>query len=257
MIMTRINCIKLLSFFVFIVAIIMISKAEANQLNALNKEINNNPNNYQAHFNLAGELLRLKDYQGAAKIYQFLIDENKNLRLPIIKPFRSANQFLGRIHMGLGFTLDFLNEDHRAIHELDTAVEIDPQLENHLMLQTTLGAIYGDLGIKEKELGQYQKVIEIDPKFYQAYFNLAIALGETGKITQAITVLEKVIIVKPDYAKAYNQLGIAHEIIQNPNKSIEYYLIAQKLYSKMNDEESVRNINRRLKELYRMISSSS
>lgn len=255
--MTRTNCIKMLSFFVFIVAIIMISKAEANQLNALNKEINKNPNNYQAHFNLAGELLRLKDYQGAAKIYQFLIDENKNLRLPIIKPFKSANQFLGRIHMGLGFALDFLNEDHRAIHELDTAVEIDPQLENHLMLQTTLGAIYGDLGIKEKELDQYQKVIEIDPKFYQAYFNLAIALGETGKITQAITVLERVIIVKPDYAKAYNQLGIAHEIIQNPNKSIEYYLIAQKLYSKANDEESVRNINRRLKELYRMISSSS
>ena len=255
--MTRINCIKLLSFFVFIVAIIMISKAEANQLNTFNKEINKNPNNYKAHFNLAGELLRLKDYQGAAKKYQFLIDENKNLRFPIIKPFKSANQFLGRIHMGLGFALDFLNEDHRAIHELDTAVEIDPQLENHLMLQTTLGAIYGDLGIKEKELGQYQKVIEIDPKFYQAYFNLAIALGETGKITQAITVLERVIIVKPDYAKAYNQLGIAHEIIQNPNKSIEYYLIAQKLYSKANDEESVRNINRRLKELYRMISSSS
>ena len=159
--------------------------------------------------------------------------------------------------MGLGFTLDFLNEDHRAIHELDTAVEIDPQLENHLMLQTTLGAIYGDLGIKEKELGQYQKVIEIDPQFYQAYFNLAIALGETGKITQAITVLERVIIVKPDYAKAYNQLGIANEIIQNLNKSIKYYLIAQKLYSNMNDEESVRKINRRLKELYRMISSSS
>lgn len=243
--------------FFFIVAIIMNSKAEANQLNALNKEINKNPNNYQAHFNLAGELLRLKDYQGAAKIYQFLIDENKNLRLPIIKPFRSANQFLGRIHMGLGFALDFLNEDDRAIHELDSAVEIDPQLENHLMLQTTLGAIYGDLGIKEKELSQYQKVIEIDPKFYQAYFNLAIALGETGKITQAIKVLERVIIVKPDYAKAYNQLGIAHEIIQNPDKSIEYYLIAQKLYSKMNDEESLKNINRRLKELYRMISSSS
>jgi hypothetical protein len=66
-----------------------------------------------------------------------------------------------------------------------------------------------------------------------------------------------VIIVKPDYAKAYNQLGIAHEIIQNLNKYIKYYLIDQKLYSKMNDEESVRNINHRLKELYRAIGSSS
>ena len=255
--MIRNNCINFSSFFTFVLVIILISKTEANQLDSLQEEINKNPKNYQAHFRLAGELLGLKDYQGAAKTYQFLIDENKNLQLPVIKPFSSAKQFLGRVHMGLGFALDFLNQDQRAIYELNKAIEIDPQLENHLMLQTTLGAIYGDMGLKEKELGKYQKVIEIDPKFYKAYLNLAIALGETGKITQAITVLEKVIIVKPDYAKAYNQLGIAHEIMQNPNKSIKYYLIAQKLYSKINDEESVEIINRRLKELYKAVGTSS
>ena len=255
--MIRNNCINFSSFFTFVLAIILISKTEANQLDTLQEEINKNPKNYQAHFRLAGELLELKDYQGAAKTYQFLIDENKNLQLPVIKPFSSAKQFLGRVHMGLGFALDFLNQDQRAIYELNKAVEIDPQLENHLMLQTTLGAIYGDMGLKEKELGKYQKVIEIDPKFYKAYLNLAIALGETGKITQAITVLEKVIIVKPDYAKAYNQLGIAHEIMQNTNKSIKYYLIAQKLYSKINDEESVKIINRRLRELYKAVGTSS
>jgi len=255
--MIRNNCINFSSFFTFVLVIILISKTEANQLDTLQEEINKNPKNYQAHFRLAGELLGLKDYQGAAKTYQFLIDENKNLQLPVIKPFSSAKQFLGRVHMGLGFALDFLNQDQRAIYELNKAIEIDPQLENHLMLQTTLGAIYGDMGLKEKELGKYQKVIEIDPKFYKAYLNLAIALGETGKITQAITVLEKVIIVKPDYAKAYNQLGIAHEIMQNPNKSIKYYLIAQKLYSKINDEESVEIINRRLKELYKAVGTSS
>ena len=255
--MIRNNCINFSSFFTLVLAIILISKTEANQLDSLQEEINKNPKNYQAHFRLAGELLGLKDYQGAAKTYQFLIDENKNLQLPVIKPFNSAKQFLGRVHMGLGFALDFLNQDQRAIYELNKAIEIDPQLENHLMLQTTLGAIYGDMGLKEKELGKYQKVIEIDPKFYKAYLNLAIALGETGKITQAITVLERAIIVKPDYAKAYNQLGIAHEIMQNPNKSIKYYLIAQKLYSKINDEESVEIINRRLKELYKAVGTSS
>jgi len=253
----RTNCINLSFVFTFFLAVILISKTEAKQLDTLQEEINKNPKNYQAHFRLAGELLRLKDYQGAAKKYQFLIDEYKNLQLPVIKPFSSANQFLGRVHMGLGFALDFLNEDQRAIYELDKAVKIDPQLENHLMLQTTLGAIYGDLGLKEKELDKYQKVIEIDPKFYKAYLNLAIALGEIGKITQAITVLERVIIVKPDYAKAYNQLGIAYEIMQNPNKSIKYYLIAQKLYSKINDEESVKIIKQRLKELYKAVGTSS
>ena len=255
--MLRTNHINLLFIFTFFLVIILTSKTEANQLDTLKEEIKKNPKNYQAHFRLAGELLGLKDYQGAAKKYQFLIDENKNIRLPIVTPFKSTNEFLGRVHMGLGFALDFLNEDQKAIYELNKAVEIDPQLKNHLMLQTTLGEIYGDLGLKEKELSKYQKVIEIDPKFHQAYLNLAIALGETGKIAQAITVLERAIKIKPDYAKAYNQLGIAHEIIQNPNKSIKYYLIAQKLYSKMNDEESVRNINRRLKELYKSVGASS
>ena len=255
--MIRTIYINLSFIFTFFLAFILISKTGANPLDTLQEEINKNPKNYQAHFRLAGELLGLKDYQGAAKTYQFLVDENKSLQLPVIKPFNSAKQFLGRVHMGLGFALDFLNQDQRAIYELNKAIEIDPQLENHLMLQTTLGAIYGDMGLKEKELGKYQKVIEIDPKFYKAYLNLAIALGETGKITQAITVLERAIIVKPDYAKAYNQLGIAYEIMKNPYKSIKYYLIAQKLYSKINDEESVEIINRRLKELYKAVGTSS
>ena len=106
--MIRTNYINLLFVFTFFLAIILFSKTEANQLYTLQKEINKNPKNYQAHFKLAGELLGLKDYQGAAKKYQFLINENKNLQLPIITPFSSSNQFLGRVHMGLGFALDFL-----------------------------------------------------------------------------------------------------------------------------------------------------
>ena len=91
--MTRTNYINLLFFFTLFLAFFMISKIEANQLDTLNEEINKNPKNYQAHFRLAGELLKLKDYQGAAKKYQFLIDENKNLRLPTITPFSSSNEF--------------------------------------------------------------------------------------------------------------------------------------------------------------------
>ena len=155
--MNRTNYINLVFVFTFFLAIILFSKIEANQLDTLQEEINKNPKNYQAHFRLAGKLLGLKDYQDAAKTYQFLIDENKNLQLPVIKPFSSAKQFLGRVHMGLGFALDFLNQDQRAIYELNKAVEIDPKLENHLMLQTTLGAIYGDLGLKKKNWSNIKK----------------------------------------------------------------------------------------------------
>jgi len=257
LVMIRIKDISLLLFLIFCLAVIMGSRVEPAQVDDLKKEINKNPKNYQAHFRLAGALLELKDYHGSAKQYKFLIDENEKNQLSVISLFYNINQFLGRVHMGLGFALDFLNDDQRAIKELNKAIEIDPELENNLMLQTTLGAIYGDLGLKEKELSLYQRVIEIDPDFYRAYLNLAITLGEIGRISEAITVLERVIVIKPDYAKAYNQLGVAYEVMRNPKKSIVYYLIAQKLYSKMNDEESERRINRRLEQLYKAIGTPS
>ena len=248
---TRVNIISIFFFLFFLLAINIVSKVNASEVDSLNEEINKNPKNYKARFTLAGVLLERKDYHGAAKQYQFLIDQNKKKQLPAITPFDKTSQFLGRIHMGLGFALDFLNNDQKAVEELNKAVTIDPGLVNHLMLQTTLGAIYGDLGLKEKELGKYQRVIEIDPKFYRAYLNLAIALGEIGNISQAIKVLEKVIVIKPDYAKAYDQLGLAHEIMHNPKKSIRYYLIAQKLYSNLKDKESEKKIKRRLDQLYK------
>ena len=257
MMIVQVYGIRLLLFLFFFQGIVIVSKTEANQVDALSKEVHKNPENYQAHFRLAGELLELKEYQGAVKEYQFLINEAKKNRLSIISPFTSLSQFLGRTYMGLGFALDFLNDDQRAIRELSRAIEIDPQLESHLMLQTTLGAIYGELGLKEKELSRYQKVIEIDSMYYPAYLNLAIALGEIGRISQAITVLERVIVVKPDYAKAYNQLGLAHEIMFNFKKSIKYYLIAQKLYFKMRDVESEKKVSQCLERLYKEIATAS
>ena len=255
--MIRSDAIRIFLALIFSLVITVVSKVNASQLDALNVEINKNPKNYRAYFNLAGILLGLKDYHGAVEKYQFLIDINKKVQLPVIEPFENTSQFLGRVHMGLGFALDFLNEDQKAIRELKKAVSIDPGLENHLMLQTTLGAIYGDLGLKEKELSQYQRVIEIDPKFYRAYLNLAIALGETGKISQSITILERVIVIKPDYAKAYSQLGVAHEIMHNPKKAIKYYLIALKIYSNLNDEKPENEIKRRLERLYNVTGTPS
>ena len=112
-------------------------------------------------------------------------------------------------------------------------------------------------GLIKKELSRHQRVIEINHKFYPACLNLAIALGEIGRAADAITVLERVIVIKPDYAKAYNKLGIAHEIMRDPEKSIEYYLISKKLYSKMSDEKSEKEIDHRFHQLYKMIGAVS
>ena len=98
----------------------MVGQVKANQISELRKKITENPKNYQAHFELAAELLKAKDYQGAAEEYQFL--SGKNAQNPFtreekinavnaISGFTTANQFLSRVHMELGFALDFLNKE--------------------------------------------------------------------------------------------------------------------------------------------------
>ena len=102
----------------------LVGQVKASQINELKKKITENPKNYQAHFELAAELFKAKDYQGAVEEYQFLISENtknpftreeKMNAVNAISSFATANQFLGRIHMGLGFALSFLNNDQESV----------------------------------------------------------------------------------------------------------------------------------------------
>ena len=111
-------------FSIFYLMFSMVGQVEGSQINELRKKIIENPKNYQAHFELAAELLKVKDYQGAVEEYQFLISENtkkpftreeKMNAVNAISNFATADQFLGRVHMGLGFALDFLDGDQNSL----------------------------------------------------------------------------------------------------------------------------------------------
>ena len=198
---------------------------------------------YKNRFSLAGKMLSNGNYKGAAREYRILM---KRISEDTTLDKKNTNQFLASAYMGFGFALDFLNEDRDALKILKNAMRIDSNLEKNLMLQITIGAIYGDLGLIDKEVEYYQKAIEVDALFHPAYLNLAMALGEQGDYIKAIQVLERVIKIKPDYAKAYYQLGKGYEITKELNKSIECYFIAQRLYSKSKDEKIKNEINYRL-----------
>ena len=49
--------------------------------------------------------------------------------------------------------------------------------------------------------------IKIKPDFAEAYSNLGIALVAEGKNEEAISHYKMAIKIKPDYADAYNNLG--------------------------------------------------
>lgn len=59
-----------------------------------------------------------------------------------------------------------------------------------------------------KAIQAYQKVIELDPMYAEAYNNLGIIYQDIGDFDKAIEAYQKAIEVNPQYMKAYNNLGI-------------------------------------------------
>ena len=55
---------------------------------------------------------------------------------------------------------------------------------------------------------KYNKAILIKPNFAEAYYNLGLVLKEQGNLEEAASNFSKAISYKPDYAEAHNNLGI-------------------------------------------------
>ena len=69
----------------------------------------------------------------------------------------------------------------------------------------------------------FKKVIELNPKYADAYYNMGNALKAQGKLDEAIEAYKQCIILKPDHAEAYNNLGKAFQEQEKLDDAIEAY----------------------------------
>ncbi len=68
-----------------------------------------------------------------------------------------------------------------------------------------------------------QQSLAIKPDYAEAYNNMGIALQEQGKLEEAIEAYNKALAIKPDYAEAYNNMGIALQEQGKLEEAIEAY----------------------------------
>ena len=61
----------------------------------------------------------------------------------------------------------------------------------------------------EQKLNDAIKALAIKPDYAKAYYNMGIALQEQNKLEEAIEAYNKALSIKPDYADAYYNMGIA------------------------------------------------
>ena len=70
------------------------------------------------------------------------------------------------------------------------------------------------LGKLEEAIEAYKKAIALKPDYAKAYYNMGVTLKDQGKLDEAIEANKKATTLKPDYAEAYYNMGVLLQIFR-------------------------------------------
>jgi len=150
-----------------------------------------------------------------------------------------VNQDYFEAHVQLGMLYAGKN-NKLAVDYFNNALNIQP---NNMDVMYALAMYYQNNGEYENAVSKYKSILEIDPSFFIAYYNMGyIYLVYLKDYDQAIEYFTKAIDLQSDYADAYYNRGFAWELKNNVNKAREDYKNALKYQP--NYEKAIEGLNR-------------
>ena len=165
--------------------------------NLYNKAIEENTNN---------------NFARAESIYKQIISIDRN--------FYSARYNLAKLYYDQSKydqALDILLELSKEIEEIE-----EPSTDKTLVLlaKNMLGSIYLLKGESKNAKEQFHGILDIDPLFYEAHFNLGIIHEREEKVKKAIKSFREAVKISPDLAKGYFHLGVLHLVLKHKKDAI-------------------------------------
>jgi type IV pilus biogenesis/stability protein PilW len=124
------------------------------------------------------------------------------------------------IHFNLGVEFHNRREILKAAQAYQKAIEIDP---TYIEAYNNLGILYQEIGDLNKALEAYQKAIEINPRYEKTLNNLGILFLLTNRYNEAIEAFRKAIAINPTNIESYINLGILFRKQGQTDKAIESY----------------------------------
>ena len=129
-----------------------------------------------------------------------------------------ASEILNHFNSGVAF---YNQKDFsKAIQAYQKVIELDP---SYVEAYNNLGIIYQMIGDVEKASGAYRKSTEINPKYEKGYNNLGILLLLEGRYEEASEAFRKALAINANSIESHIHLGILFKKKGLSQEAIESY----------------------------------
>lgn len=117
------------------------------------------------------------------------------------------------------------------------AVPNENNEENFLLVSNTIGVIYLLQEDLQKAFEVFNRIVELNPDYYEAYYNLGLLYERKNDLVNAKDQFKKSIGLKHDFVPAHYHLGILNLITKDKKEAIENFRKVLELDSKSNIAE--------------------
>ncbi len=130
------------------------------------------------------------------------------------------------VHFKKGDSYQEKGQWDKAIAEYNKAIELNPE---YAEAYYNRGIAYGNKGQYDQAISDYTKAIELNPRYAMAYVTRGSAYRQKGQFDQAISDFNKVIEINPEFAEAYFNRALTYTIKGEYDKAWEDVHKAQSL----------------------------
>lgn len=130
-------------------------------------------------------------------------------------------EVIRRFNAGVSFHTK--REWGKAIQAYQKVIEMDPA---YVEAYNNLGVLYQEMGDLDGALKSYQKAIEINPIYEKGLNNIGILLSLKGENDRAMEMFLKVLAVNPNHIESHIHLGTLYKKNGQLDKGVESYLRA-------------------------------
>lgn len=235
---------------------------------------------YQAYFELAEDLGKLKNYDEAVQNYDKGM-EVYTTNSSILEGRRREIELIfnaPKTYVDWAVLLSKANKPKEALAKLDTAIALNPhnglahvhyanilvaqgkcvpaiiKCAKAVQLDSTLADAYfvcalafSCLGDKENEIAMYQKTVATDSNFARAYFNWGVASQEAAEWRDAIKLYKKTIEKDSNLAEAHFNLAMLLCNTGQKSEGIKEFQVSLELFKKQKNNEGIERTRNKLK----------